>query len=348
MTPRIAAAPCSYGVFEITVDNADLPDGRRSPRRWPPRGTRAPSSGRPATSARAGRWPSCSPRNGLALCGSFLPLRFSRREGFAEDLRGDGGRAHGARGGERGRGVSGRAALRRLLRAGPHAARRGDRGAPGDVARRAAPAPADRQRAARGAALPRARLPGVVPPARRHVRRDAARGRRRARGDGHGACSACASTRALRRSAAATRSPPARRAALVNHVHLKDVDLGLLARMHARAAGSRTRGTPACSASSAPAARMSRSASTSSGARLRRLDRRRAGSGARAGRVVHRRARLGGAQPRVAARAWPLTRATRTRGSRRRRPWRLRPGPSRSGGRTRPCARGRCPAASRR
>ena len=27
MTPRVAAAPCSYGVFEITVGRPGLPDG---------------------------------------------------------------------------------------------------------------------------------------------------------------------------------------------------------------------------------------------------------------------------------------------------------------------------------
>ena len=28
MTPRVAAAPVSYGVFEITVGRTDLPDGQ--------------------------------------------------------------------------------------------------------------------------------------------------------------------------------------------------------------------------------------------------------------------------------------------------------------------------------
>ena len=49
--------------------------------------TRAPSSDLPGTSAAAARSASCSPRTTCSWR-SFLPLRFSRDEGFAEDMRG--------------------------------------------------------------------------------------------------------------------------------------------------------------------------------------------------------------------------------------------------------------------
>jgi inosose dehydratase len=87
MTPRIAAAPCSYGVFEITVDNSDLPDGRALAEAMAAEGYAGTELGPPGYFGEGRAVAELLGANGLALCGSFLPLRFSRREGFAEDLR---------------------------------------------------------------------------------------------------------------------------------------------------------------------------------------------------------------------------------------------------------------------
>ena len=51
------------------------------------RATRAASSGRPATSARAARSASSWRRTTWSSSGSFLPLQFSRDDGFAADMR---------------------------------------------------------------------------------------------------------------------------------------------------------------------------------------------------------------------------------------------------------------------
>ena len=124
--------------------------------------------------------------------------------------------------------------------------------------------------------------------------------------------------------------------ALVNHVHFKDVDLALLARMHAEGKGLEDAWAEGvfCELGTG-------------GAHVEEcLDElvrgdydgwivveqdRVLGPGA----AVHRRARGGGAKPRVAARAWPLTRATlplrRVRPSSARRPTVYVEGPDSNG-----------------
>ncbi len=95
---------------------------------------------------------------------------------------------------------------------------------------------------------------------------------------------------------------------LVNHVHLKDVDLDRLARVHKERKGLEdARSSGVFCELGTGGARVGECLQRAARRRLRRLDRGRAGSRARLRRAVRRRARVGRAQPRVAAGARPVS-----------------------------------------
>ena len=174
-------------------------DGRRS-------ATRAASSGRRGYFGDGASVADTLGSRGLALVGSFLSLRLSRREqhrgGPAEPRR----HARAARRGARQRPEARDPDLGRVLRARAPRLRRAHRGAPRDVARRRAVRAAARERAPRGRALPRRAASRP-----RSTTTPAPTSRRRARSsasstDSTRRCSASASTPATRRSAAGTRS----------------------------------------------------------------------------------------------------------------------------------------------
>src|SRR5919198_6121293 len=83
---RVASAPCSYGVFEITVDRAGLPDGRELARVMAEAGYAGTELGPPGYFGQGPEVGRMLAERGLELMGSFLPLRFSRPAGFEEDL----------------------------------------------------------------------------------------------------------------------------------------------------------------------------------------------------------------------------------------------------------------------
>jgi inosose dehydratase len=87
MTPRIAAAPVSYGVFEITVDRADLPDGPALVEAMADAGYAGSELGPPGYLGTGREVGALLAAHDMQLAGSFLPLRFSRAEAFADDLR---------------------------------------------------------------------------------------------------------------------------------------------------------------------------------------------------------------------------------------------------------------------
>jgi inosose dehydratase len=85
MSIRIASAPCSYGVFEITVDQPGLPEGEELARVMAESGYTGTELGPPGyfgTGAEVGRMLAT---HGLELMGSFLPLSFSRADRFPAD-----------------------------------------------------------------------------------------------------------------------------------------------------------------------------------------------------------------------------------------------------------------------
>jgi inosose dehydratase len=87
MTPRVAAAPCSYGVFEITAGRSDLPDGPALVEAMADAGYAGTELGPPGYFGQGRAVGELLAAHDLELVGSFLPLRFSREEGFAEDMR---------------------------------------------------------------------------------------------------------------------------------------------------------------------------------------------------------------------------------------------------------------------
>ena len=95
---------------------------------------------------------------------------------------------------------------------------------------------------------------------------------------------------------------------LVNHVHFKDVDLELLARLQSEGKGLEEAWVAGvfCELGTG-GAQVDECLQQLLGSQLRRLDRGRAGSCARPGRAVRPHARGGRAQPHVAARARALT-----------------------------------------
>jgi inosose dehydratase len=87
MTPRISAAPVSYGVFEMTVGRPGLPDGPALVEAMAEEGYAGTEFGPPGFFGEARAVGELLAAHGLELVGSFLPLRFSRDEGFADDMR---------------------------------------------------------------------------------------------------------------------------------------------------------------------------------------------------------------------------------------------------------------------
>ena len=239
MPPRIAAAPCSYGVFEITVDSTGLPDGADLADAMASAGYAGTQLGPPGYFGEGPRGAELLGERGLELVGSFLPLRFSRAEAFADDLRGLEAGPPVLEEASEGRERPGRPALGRVLRARPDAHAGAIEAHPETWLGRGTPAAALRERrtarpsAAANAASstsfhPHAGTYVETPrevdalleahghePARTLLRHRPLRVRRR---------------RSARRCCASARE-------LVNHVHFKDVDFDLLARMHAEGRG---------------------------------------------------------------------------------------------------------------
>src|SRR4051794_29269206 len=86
---QVANAPVSFGVFELTVDRDDLPTGPRLAELIEDTGYVGTELGPPGFFGRSGaEVREVVEGSGLQLVGSFLPLRFSRREVFADDLAG--------------------------------------------------------------------------------------------------------------------------------------------------------------------------------------------------------------------------------------------------------------------
>jgi inosose dehydratase len=84
---RVATAPVSYGVFEITADAAGLPDPDDLAAAMAASGYVGTELGPPGYFGTGPEVRQLLGRHGLALVGSFLPLAFSRRELFEADLR---------------------------------------------------------------------------------------------------------------------------------------------------------------------------------------------------------------------------------------------------------------------
>jgi inosose dehydratase len=87
MTPRVAAAPVSYGVFEITAGRTDLPEGPVLVEAMAAAGYAGSELGPPGYFGTGRQVGELLAAHDLQLVGSFLPLRFSREDGFAEDVR---------------------------------------------------------------------------------------------------------------------------------------------------------------------------------------------------------------------------------------------------------------------
>jgi inosose dehydratase len=87
VAPRVAAAPVSYGVFEITVGRPGLPDGPALVEAMADAGYAGSEFGPPGYFGRGREVGELLSQHGLELVGSFLPLQFSRVDGFAADMR---------------------------------------------------------------------------------------------------------------------------------------------------------------------------------------------------------------------------------------------------------------------
>jgi inosose dehydratase len=85
VTIRIASAPVSFGVFEMTVDRPNLPDGSELARTIAETGYAGTELGPPSYFGEGAGLAELLGEYDLALVGSFLPLRFSHREAHAED-----------------------------------------------------------------------------------------------------------------------------------------------------------------------------------------------------------------------------------------------------------------------
>ena len=86
VAPRVAAAPVSYGVFEITVGRPGLPDGPALVEAIADAGYAGSELGPPGYFGRGREVGELLAAHDLELVGSFVPLRFSRDDGFAEDM----------------------------------------------------------------------------------------------------------------------------------------------------------------------------------------------------------------------------------------------------------------------
>ncbi|MGN6378550.1 MAG: sugar phosphate isomerase/epimerase family protein [Gaiellales bacterium] len=82
---RAASAPVSFGVFEMTADDAGLPDPDRVLDAMASAGYEGTELGPPGYFGDGAGAAGALDQRGLALAGSFLPLRLSRAERAAED-----------------------------------------------------------------------------------------------------------------------------------------------------------------------------------------------------------------------------------------------------------------------
>src|SRR5580765_8524482 len=87
MTPRVAASPVSYGVFEMTVGRPGLPGGQALVTAMADAGYAGSELGPPGYLGQGREVRDLLAANDMQLAGSFLPLRFSRAQAFADDLR---------------------------------------------------------------------------------------------------------------------------------------------------------------------------------------------------------------------------------------------------------------------
>jgi inosose dehydratase len=85
VTIRIATAPVSFGVFEMTVDRPNLPTGPELARTMAETGYAGTELGPPSYFGEGAGLAELLGEYDLALVGSFLPMRFSRKEAHAED-----------------------------------------------------------------------------------------------------------------------------------------------------------------------------------------------------------------------------------------------------------------------
>jgi inosose dehydratase len=83
---RLANAPVSFGVFELTADEALLPSPDEVLDAMVAAGYEGTELGPPGYLGDAEALRGRLERRGLALVGAFIPLRLTDREGFAEDL----------------------------------------------------------------------------------------------------------------------------------------------------------------------------------------------------------------------------------------------------------------------
>ena len=83
---RLANAPVSYGVFELTAEDADLPDPEELLGAIAAGGYSGTELGPPGYFGEGPELVARLQRHGLSLVASFLPLRFSRAEHREEDL----------------------------------------------------------------------------------------------------------------------------------------------------------------------------------------------------------------------------------------------------------------------
>ncbi len=83
---RVASAPVSFGVFELTSDDEGLPDPIDVLDAMADTGYEGTELGPPGYFGDHAATAAALEERGLALVGSFLPLRLSRREHVAEDF----------------------------------------------------------------------------------------------------------------------------------------------------------------------------------------------------------------------------------------------------------------------
>src|SRR5439155_20712165 len=84
---RIANAPVSYGVFEMTVGNIrDLPSASSVLDAVAAAGFEGIDLGPPGYLGQAGQLPNALQARGLGLAGGWIGMRFSDPDGFRQDL----------------------------------------------------------------------------------------------------------------------------------------------------------------------------------------------------------------------------------------------------------------------
>jgi inosose dehydratase len=83
---RVASAPVSFGIFELTADDAGLPEPVAVLDAMAAAGYEGTELGPPGYFGDAGGTAAALEQRGLSLVGSFLPMRLSRREHMAEDF----------------------------------------------------------------------------------------------------------------------------------------------------------------------------------------------------------------------------------------------------------------------